>query len=188
VRECKDVAQVGETEVESPRMSSMKRWKVWAAFRRQKDMKGNSKRPKGVVIAVFCISAGWTGIWLYALTRSILEKTSRWTPVGGGGGGECGPGMPAVHQEAVVGEEVCSNERLCDVGHHEAPRELSTQSQVEAKRQPFVGGDGCGISLWGNTQRSEPVSIRKLSLLDLSVKERRPVAVVQTFAAAACLL
>jgi hypothetical protein len=55
----------------------MKRWKVWAALRRPKDMKGNWKRPKGVVIAVFYISAGWEGIWLYALTRSILEKTEQ---------------------------------------------------------------------------------------------------------------
>ena len=31
----------------------MKRWKLCAAFRRPKDMKGNSKRPKGVVMAVF---------------------------------------------------------------------------------------------------------------------------------------
>jgi hypothetical protein len=44
-----------------------------------------------------------------------------------------------------VGQEVCSNKRLCDVGHHEAPCELSAQSQVEAKRQPSVGGDGCAV-------------------------------------------
>jgi hypothetical protein len=44
------------------RMWSMKRWNVWAALHRPKDMKGNSNRPKGVVIAVFCISSGWTGI------------------------------------------------------------------------------------------------------------------------------
>jgi hypothetical protein len=43
-------------------MSFMKRWKVWAALRRPKDMKGNSNRPNGMVIAVFCISLGWTGI------------------------------------------------------------------------------------------------------------------------------
>ena len=36
----------------------MKRWKVWAAFRKPKDMKGNSKRPKSVMIAVFCASSG----------------------------------------------------------------------------------------------------------------------------------
>jgi hypothetical protein len=44
-----------------------------------------------------------------------------------------------------VGVEVCSKERLRDVGHHEAPCEFSTQSQVEAKRQPSVGGDGCAV-------------------------------------------
>jgi hypothetical protein len=37
-------------------------------------MKGNSNRPNGVVMAVFYISSGWTGIYLYALTRSVLEK------------------------------------------------------------------------------------------------------------------
>jgi hypothetical protein len=29
-----------------------------------------------------------------------------------------------VHQEAEMGEEVGPDERLCDVGHHEPPREL----------------------------------------------------------------
>jgi hypothetical protein len=37
-------------------------------------MKGNSNRPKGVVMAIFWMSLGWTGIWLYARTESILEK------------------------------------------------------------------------------------------------------------------
>jgi hypothetical protein len=40
----------------------MKRWNVWAALRRPRDMKGNSNRPNGVVVAVFCVSSGWTGI------------------------------------------------------------------------------------------------------------------------------
>jgi hypothetical protein len=44
------------------RISSMKRWNACAALRTPNDMKGNSKRPKAVVIAVFCISSGWTGI------------------------------------------------------------------------------------------------------------------------------
>jgi len=35
----------------------MKR-KVWAAFRRPKDIQGNSKRPKGAVMAVFWMSLG----------------------------------------------------------------------------------------------------------------------------------
>jgi hypothetical protein len=33
-------------------------------LRKPKDMKGKSKRPKGVVIAVFWISLGCKGIWL----------------------------------------------------------------------------------------------------------------------------
>jgi hypothetical protein len=39
-------------------------------------MNGNSEGPNGVVIAVFCMSLGWTEIWLYALTISILERTN----------------------------------------------------------------------------------------------------------------
>ena len=35
----------------------MKRWKVWATLRRLKNMKGNSKTQKGVVIAVFWVSS-----------------------------------------------------------------------------------------------------------------------------------
>jgi hypothetical protein len=52
----------------------MKRWNIGAALLRPKDIKGNSKRPKGVATAVFYISPGFTGIWFYALTRSISEK------------------------------------------------------------------------------------------------------------------
>jgi hypothetical protein len=44
-----------------------------------------------------------------------------------------------------VGQEVGPNERVGDVGHHEPPRELSAQSQVEAWRQPSEGGDGCAV-------------------------------------------
>jgi hypothetical protein len=29
-----------------------------------------------------------------------------------------------VHQEAEMGEEIGPDEGLCDVGHHESPREL----------------------------------------------------------------
>jgi hypothetical protein len=94
-----------------------------------------------------------------------------------------------------VRQEVCSN-KMC-VTLAKAPCELSTQSQVEAKRQPSLGGDGCAVggaeivinalpALWDqlarDTQRSEPVSIRKRSLLDLSVTKGRLVAVVQTCA------
>jgi hypothetical protein len=39
-------------------------------------MKGNSKRPKEVVMAVFWKSLGWTGIWSYARTRLILKKAT----------------------------------------------------------------------------------------------------------------
>jgi hypothetical protein len=39
-------------------MSPVKRWNVWAALRRPKDMKENSKKPKGAVIAVFWMSSG----------------------------------------------------------------------------------------------------------------------------------
>ena len=35
---------------------------------------GKFESPKGVVIPVFWMSSRWTGIWWYALTRSILEK------------------------------------------------------------------------------------------------------------------
>jgi hypothetical protein len=49
--------------------------------------------------------------------------------------------MPAVHQEAVVGQEVGSSKRLSDVCRHEPPREILAQSQFEAEGQPSVGGD-----------------------------------------------
>jgi hypothetical protein len=40
-------------------MSSMNRWNVWAAFLKPNAMKGNSNRPKGVVMAVFlCLPGG----------------------------------------------------------------------------------------------------------------------------------
>jgi hypothetical protein len=41
----------------------MNRWNVWAAFLKPNAMKDNSDRPKGVTMAVFSMSAGWTGIW-----------------------------------------------------------------------------------------------------------------------------
>jgi hypothetical protein len=66
---------------------SMKRW---AAFRRPKDMKGNSNRPKGVVMVVFCMSPRWTGIWLYALTRSILRRSNNQRAGGSSHGSEDG--------------------------------------------------------------------------------------------------
>ena len=61
----------------SPRVTwSIKRWKVWPEF-----LKPNLKvlvklnKPKGVVTAVLCTSDGSTGIWWYARTKSIFEKT-----------------------------------------------------------------------------------------------------------------
>ena len=52
----------------------MNRWNVCAAFLRPKGICTNSNRPKGVVTAVLGMSAGVTGIWWYARTRSSLEK------------------------------------------------------------------------------------------------------------------
>ena len=39
------------------------------------DVYGNSKNPKGMMMAVFAMSSGWTGIWWYAFTKSVMEKT-----------------------------------------------------------------------------------------------------------------
>jgi hypothetical protein len=39
-------------------MSSIKRWNVWAAFRKPNDVYGNSNRPKGVIMDVFGMSSG----------------------------------------------------------------------------------------------------------------------------------
>ena len=40
----------------------------------EKDILKNSKRPNGVMIAVFLMSSGAMGIWWYPRTRSITEK------------------------------------------------------------------------------------------------------------------
>jgi hypothetical protein len=58
----KDVVKVGEAKTQL-RILSMKLWKFWEALRRSKDIKVNWKRQKVVVIAVFWMSSGWTGIW-----------------------------------------------------------------------------------------------------------------------------
>jgi hypothetical protein len=42
-------------------------------------------------------------------------------------------------------EEVHAYEGKCDVGHHEPPREIPEETQVEAKRQPSVGVDGSAV-------------------------------------------
>ena len=52
----------------------MNLWKVCAAFQSPNGMRTNSNNPNGVVTAVLGISAGSTGIWWYALTRSNFEK------------------------------------------------------------------------------------------------------------------
>jgi hypothetical protein len=39
----------------------MKRWKVWAALRRPKDMKGNSNRPNGAVFGCLLYIVGMDG-------------------------------------------------------------------------------------------------------------------------------
>ena len=60
----------------------MKGWKFCAEFQRPKDMKGNSKRPKGMDMAVFWMSSECTGIWFKPL-RGRLWK--RWCSQQGGG-------------------------------------------------------------------------------------------------------
>jgi hypothetical protein len=51
------------------------RWKDSPAFLRPKGIRLYSNKPKGVVMAVFFTSAGFTGIWWYPFLKSILEKT-----------------------------------------------------------------------------------------------------------------
>jgi hypothetical protein len=73
--ENEDIIYVDEAEVESPQNvvhEALKR--LGGVAQAEGHEKGNSNRPKGVVMAVFLMSSGCTGIWLYALTRSILEK------------------------------------------------------------------------------------------------------------------
>ena len=58
-----------------PRVTwSMKRWKLCAAFLSPKGIRTNSKRPNGVMTAVFGMSKDSTGIWWQARTKSTLEK------------------------------------------------------------------------------------------------------------------
>ena len=54
---------------------SIKRWKVWPEFPKTNGVLVKLNRPKGVVTAVLCMLDGSIGIWLYARTNSILEKT-----------------------------------------------------------------------------------------------------------------
>ena len=48
---------------------------MFPAFLMPKVIRVNSNNPKGVVIAVLGMSAGFMGIWWYPFFRSILEKT-----------------------------------------------------------------------------------------------------------------
>ena len=50
----------------------MKFWKVCAAFVRPKDVKGKSKRPKGMVIADCWCQLVWARIWWYTVTKETL--------------------------------------------------------------------------------------------------------------------
>ena len=52
----------------------MKHWKDMPAFFNPKGIRRNSKRPNGVMIAVFFTSEGWTGIWWKPFFRLSLLK------------------------------------------------------------------------------------------------------------------
>jgi hypothetical protein len=45
-----------------------------------------------------------------------------------------------------MGQEVHADDGMSDVGHHEPPREISAQTQVEAERQPSACVDGSAVS------------------------------------------
>jgi hypothetical protein len=44
-----------------------------------------------------------------------------------------------------MGKEVRSDDGMCDVGHHETPREIPAETQVETEGQPSVGVDGSAV-------------------------------------------
>jgi hypothetical protein len=46
----------------------------WPFISEAKEHPLYSNRPKGVMMAVFCMYLGLTGIWWYPFLRSILEK------------------------------------------------------------------------------------------------------------------
>jgi hypothetical protein len=54
-------------------------------------------------------------------------------------------------------KKIGSNEGLRDVRHHESPREVPAQPQVEAQWQPTVCGDGSTIGLAEVVVNSWPV-------------------------------
>lgn len=53
---------------------SMKRLIDWVEFLSPNGMGTNSNKPNGVEIAMFGTLEGFTSIWWYARTKSILEK------------------------------------------------------------------------------------------------------------------
>jgi len=55
-------------------MQSMSRWKVLPTLRLPKVMQVNSNSRKGVVMAVFGMSAVFIGTWWYPFFRFIFEK------------------------------------------------------------------------------------------------------------------
>ena len=61
--EDKTVVDICETEILIFKDPVHETLKGLSGVFRPKDIKGNSKRPKGVVIAVSWMSSGWTGIW-----------------------------------------------------------------------------------------------------------------------------
>ena len=56
-------------------MPSINLWKACAAFFKPKGILKNSKRPKGVIMAVFGMSSSAIGIWWKPFTKSITENT-----------------------------------------------------------------------------------------------------------------
>ena len=90
----------------------MNRWKVCAALRRPNDMNGNSNNTNGVVIAVFLMSSGATGIWLYARTRSMVEKI-------------------------LLPRKDCAKSSMCRTGYRQGP---CVEGVVISTRTPFVAG------------------------------------------------
>ncbi len=57
------------------RTQSMNCWKVWEPFRKKFRHREKFERDERVEFAVLGMSSGVTGIWWYARTRSIVEKT-----------------------------------------------------------------------------------------------------------------
>jgi hypothetical protein len=43
-------------------------------------------------------------------------------------------------------KEVHTDDGMCDVGHHETPRDIPMETQVEAEGQPSIGVDGSAVS------------------------------------------